>query len=142
MIGLDSLPHLNAFLNALSAVLICMGYLAIRKKKEQAHQRLMITAGIVSAAFLTSYLIYHFNHPVTKFKAKGPVQYVYYFILFTHIILAVINLPMIIITFYRALKGQFEKHRRIARWTFPIWLYVSVTGVVVYVMLYHLYRNG
>ncbi len=142
MIGVDSLPHLNAFLNALSAILICSGYLAIRKKNEQAHKCLMIAAGLVSAAFLTSYVIYHLKHPVTKFKAVGPVRYIYFFVLFTHIVLAAVNLPMVLITFYRAFRGQFEKHRRIARWTFPIWLYVSVTGVIVYVMLYHIYRNG
>lgn len=99
----------------------------------------MIAAFITSSLFLLSYLIYHYNVGSVKFQGQGIVRLIYFAILLTHTILAVTIVPMIFVTFARALKGRFDRHRAIARWTFPIWLYVSVTGVVVYLMLYHLY---
>jgi uncharacterized membrane protein YozB (DUF420 family) len=99
----------------------------------------MISAFVTSTLFLISYLTYHFHHGVTIFPGQGIVRFVYRTILLTHTILAVVIVPMIFVTFARALKGRFDRHRAIARWTFPVWLYVSVTGVVIYLMLYHLY---
>ncbi|HKQ76822.1 MAG TPA: DUF420 domain-containing protein [Blastocatellia bacterium] len=118
-----------------------MGYLFIRQKNMKAHRAFMISAFCASTLFLTSYLIYHFSKELgpTKFQGEGIVRPAYFFILTTHTILAIAIVPMVFVTFSRALKKRFDPHRRIARWTFPIWLYVSVTGVIVYLMLYQLY---
>ena len=128
-------------LNSVSAILLITGYLFIRQKNIKAHRAFMISAFVTSTLFLTSYLIYHFSKELgpTKFQGEGIVRPVYYFILITHTILAVAIVPMVFVTFSRALKKRFDLHRRIARWTLPIWLYVSVTGVIVYLMLYQLY---
>lgn len=139
MITVSELPAVNASLNATSAVLLCLGYYFIRHKQQTAHKACMLGAFGVSTLFLVCYVIYHLNHGATKFPGQGAVRYVYFFILITHTILATVIVPMILTTLYRALRGQFEKHKRIARWTWPLWVYVSVTGVVVYWMLYHLY---
>ncbi len=133
----QDLPTLNASLNAVAATLLMLGYIAIKQKKEELHKKLMISALVVSAAFLTSYLIYHYHVPSKKFPDLGWIKTVYLIILIPHIILAAGMVPMILKTFWHAFRNEREKHRKIARITFPIWMYVSVTGVVVYFMLYH-----
>jgi len=139
VIPLESFPALNACLNSLCAVLLVTGLLFIKKKNITAHKICMISAFVVSSLFLGCYLYYHFHHGSTKFQGQGAVRWFYFALLISHTILAVVNLPLILITFYRAFKDQLDKHRAIAKYSFPIWLYVSVTGVIVYVMLYHLY---
>ena len=135
------LPHLNACLNATSAVLLLSGYSFIRARNVAAHRACQIAALIVSLLFLTSYLIYHYNHGSTRFQGQGFVRPIYFTILTTHTILAVVIVPLIIITLYRALRQDFARHRRIARITLPLWLYVSITGVIVYLMLYQIYPS-
>jgi uncharacterized membrane protein YozB (DUF420 family) len=131
-----SLPAVNATLNATAAVLLLTGYSLIRRKRIQAHKRIMLTAFGVSVAFLICYLVYHFQVGSVPYQKTGPLRTVYYSILLTHTLLAVTVPVLAIITLRRALRGDFKRHRQIARWTFPIWLYVSVTGVIVYLMLY------
>jgi len=133
------LPHLNACLNASSAVLLFTGYFFIRRGKVAAHRACQIAALIVSTLFLASYLTYHYYHGATRFQGTGLVRPLYFTILTTHTILAVVIVPLIAITFYRALRLDFARHRKIARVTLPLWLYVSVTGVIVYLMLYQIY---
>jgi uncharacterized membrane protein YozB (DUF420 family) len=133
------LPHLNASLNATSAVFLVCGYLLIRRGHETAHKRCMIAALICSAAFLTSYVIYHLHAGSRPFSGTGAIRGLYFAILITHVVLAALILPLVIMTATRGLRSQFDRHVRIARWTLPLWLYVSVTGVIVYVMLYQLY---
>lgn len=135
---LRSLPTLNALLNTTCAILLVRGYLLIRQRRIEAHKRTMLAALCVSAAFLASYLIYHYNVGSVRFQKTGAVRTVYLTILLTHTVLAAAVAPMALITVWRAWKGRFDKHRRLARITLPLWLYVSVTGVVVYLMLYHL----
>jgi len=132
------LPSLNAFLNATSAVLLVTGFRFIRQRNIRAHRACMIAAFTVSVLFLLSYLTYHYYVGMTRFPGQGWVRPVYFIILISHTILAALVPFLALVTLSRALKEQFPKHRRIARWTLPIWLYVSVTGVVVYLMLYHL----
>lgn len=136
MISLTDLPTLNAALNSLSAVLLFTGYLFIRAKNREAHRRCMLLACASSVLFLISYLIYHFNVGSVKFQGQGWIRPVYFTILITHTVLATAMVPLVLMTLSRALRARFDAHRRIARWTLPIWLYVSVTGVVVYWMLY------
>ncbi len=136
---LHYLPTLNALLNATSALLLILGVRRIRAKKVEAHKRLMASAFLVSCLFLIFYLVYHFQVGSVGFRGTGWIRYVYFFILITHSVLAALVPPMAIITLYRAWRGDFERHRRIARWTYPIWLYVSFTGVLVYLFLYALY---
>ena len=133
---LDFLPLLNATLNAIATVLLITGYRLIRQKKIQAHRKVMITAFIVSCVFLASYLVHHALAGIITFDKHGWVRDVYLWILGTHTVLAVITPVLAIMTLSRALRGRFERHRAVARWTLPIWLYVSVTGVIVYVLLY------
>src|SRR5262245_36726036 len=133
------LPALNACLNATSAVFLLLGYWQIRQKKIAAHRFFMSAAFLTSVLFLASYLYYHYHHGSTKFQGQGAVRLVYFAILLTHTVLAAVIVPMILLTLRRALKGEFARHRPLARWTLPLWLYVSVTGVVVYLMLYQLY---
>jgi putative membrane protein len=139
--SISQLPALNAILNSVSAILLVTGYIFIRQKKINAHRAVMISAFVTSTLFLTSYLIYHFSKELgpTKFLGEGIIRPVYFFILITHTILAITIVPMVFVTFSRALKKRFAIHRKIARWTLPLWLYVSVTGVIVYLMLYQLY---
>jgi len=134
------LPHLNAALNFTSFLLLVAAFYKIRRGDVQAHRRLMLSALAVSGLFLVSYVVYHAQYGSVRFKGQGAVRAVYFFILVTHVILAAAIVPLVVITLRRALAGDFARHRRIARWTYPLWLYVSVTGVVVYLMLYHLYR--
>ena len=134
----QDLPALNASLNALATVFLVTGWVLIRQKKRTAHRACMLAAFTVSTAFLTSYLIYHFNVGSVPFQKQGLIRTVYLTILLTHTVLAAMVPFLAGISLYRGLKGNYEKHRRIARWTLPIWLYVSVTGVVVYWMLYQM----
>jgi len=121
-------------------MLLACGYAAIRGGKRELHKKLMLTAFCVSCAFLISYLIYHYRvHQMVLFQGQGWIRPVYFTILISHTILAVVIVPLIIITLRRALNEKFEKHRAIARWTLPLWFYVSVTGVIVYFMVYQLY---
>ena len=136
---LTDLPLLNACLNATSATFLCLGYWQIRQKKILLHRLCMSAALLTSTVFLASYLYYHYHHGSTKFQGQGTVRFVYFAILLTHTILAVVIVPLIFVTFARALTGNYRKHKDIARWTLPLWLYVSVTGVLVYLMLYQLY---
>lgn len=133
-----SLPAVNATLNATAAILLVTGYTLIRRKRIQAHKRVMLTAFSISIAFLICYLIYHAQVGSVHYPKTGPIRVVYYSILITHTLLAATVPVLAIITLRRALRGDFVRHRKIARWTFPIWLYVSVTGVIVYLMLYQL----
>ena len=139
----DYLPHLNAVLNSTATVLLIVGYILIRQRREQAHKRVMLSAFGVSIAFLISYLAYHvwpFGEGDTKFPGQGLIRPVYFTILITHIILAAAVPVLAIVTIVLGYRDRRAAHRRWAWWTFPIWLYVSITGVVIYVMRYHLYR--
>jgi len=134
-------PALNAFLNGSSAVLIGTGYYFIKSGRREAHKRMMIAAFVTSTLFLISYLYYHLvlRAGVTHFQGQGIWRPVYFSILISHTFLAAVVVPFILITLYRGLKGKFARHRAIARYTFPIWMYVSVTGVVIFVMLYKIF---
>jgi len=132
------LPVLNACLNSISTVLLGAGYYFIRRREIERHKMSMIAAFVCSCLFLTSYLIYHYHVGSIPFTGQGWIRPVYFTILITHIILAAAIVPLALITLYRAWRGQFDRHKRIARWTWPLWMYVSVTGVVIYVMLYQL----
>jgi uncharacterized membrane protein YozB (DUF420 family) len=135
------LPHLNAVLNSTSALLLLAGLRFIRRGRILAHRNCQVTAVVTSTVFLISYLTYHYYHGATRFAGQGLVRPLYFTILITHTILAVVIVPLILITLYRATRKDFVRHRRIARWTLPLWLYVSVTGVIVYLMLYHIYPS-
>ncbi len=139
--SISDLPAVNATLNGASAVLLALGWKYIHGQNRAAHRVCMLAAFCTSTIFLACYLTYHFStHVLTHFKGAGVIRPIYFTILITHTILAVTIVPLILITLNRALKERYELHRRIARWTLPLWMYVSVTGVVIYVMLYHLYR--
>ena len=131
------LPTVNASLNGAATILLLLGYALIRARKINAHRNTMLAAFLVSMAFLTCYLIYHYFHLSKPFEGTGAVRILYFAILISHIILAIPVPALAGLTIYRGLSGQVEKHRRIAKITFPIWLYVSITGVIIYVMLYH-----
>ena len=132
------LPTINAILNATAAVLLVWGYVLIRRKRVQQHRKVMITAFFVSCAFLVCYLVYHVQVGSVRFLKQGIIRAVYLSILTTHTTLAVAVPVLAVLTLRRGLTGRLNPHRSLARWTLPIWLYVSVTGVVVYLMLYHL----
>lgn len=136
MIPYDALPAVNAALNAVCAVLLVVGFGFIRRRRIAAHRRTMKTAFVVSVLFLASYLTYHAHAGVHRYPGAGPARTVYLAILATHTILAAAVVPLVLRTLYLAGQSRFVEHRRIARWTLPIWFYVSVTGVVVYTMLY------
>jgi putative membrane protein len=138
LIPVSQLPSLNAALNSLSAILLIAGYLFIKSRNIKAHKTCMLAAFASSILFLISYLVYHYQVGSVPFKGQGSIRLVYFTILLTHTILAVTVVPLALVTLFRAFKERFDRHRRIARWTFPIWLYVSVTGVVVYWMLYQI----
>ena len=133
---IHTLPAINASLNAISGVLLVIGYALMRARRIDLHRRVMIAAFFTSSLFLICYLIYHAQVGSVRFTREGFVRPVYFTILITHVTLAATVLPLAIITLTRGLKGRYPRHRAIARWTFPIWLYVSVTGVLVYVLLY------
>lgn len=130
---------LNATLNGISAVLLAAGYTAIRMGKKEAHKKFMISAFGVSCAFLASYLIYHYRVGDVKFQGQGWIRPLYFTILISHIILAAVIVPLILVTLRRAWLERFDKHKLIARWTLPLWFYVSVTGVIIYLMVYQIY---
>jgi putative membrane protein len=136
MIDYSLLPGVNATLNGLAAVLLSAGYVAIRRRRIPVHRACMLAAFCTSTLFLASYLVYHFHSPVHAFQGHGPVRALYYAMLVSHIVLAAAVVPLALITLSRALRRRFVRHRAIARWTLPVWLYVSVTGVLVYLMLY------
>lgn len=136
---ISDLPPINASLNALSALFLLAGFRFILRKNVVAHRRCMLAAFATSTVFLACYLTYHSSAGHVKFSGQGWVRPVYFLLLISHVVLAMTILPLAIITLNRALRERFDSHRKIARWTWPIWMYVSVTGVIVYVMLYHLY---
>lgn len=138
MIPVTSLPHLNALLNSVSAVLLLAGYFFVRRRSLAAHRRCMLAALGSSALFLASYLIYHFSVGSVRFQGQGWPRTVYFAVLVSHTVLATAIAPLVLVTVTRALRRRFDRHRAIARWTLPLWLYVSVTGVVVYWMLYRM----
>ena len=133
---IHDLPAVNASLNALSGVLLLIGFALIKARRIELHRRFMIAAFTASALFLVCYVVYHAQVGSVRFTREGFVRPLYFTILITHVTLAVILVPLAVVTITRGLKGRYPQHRRIARWTFPIWLYVSVTGVLVYVLLY------
>jgi len=135
-------PTVNAALNGLSAVFLLVAYRAIRRLDVARHRRWMLAAATTSAMFLASYLAYHARVGSVRFLGTGAARAVYFTVLVSHTVLAVAVLPLVLRTLYLGLKRRDDRHRRIAKWTFPIWLYVSLTGVVVYLMLYHLYPHG
>ena len=132
------LPAVNASLNATSSVLLATGWVFIRRREISRHRACMLAAFVTSALFLTSYLVYHAKVGSVPYPGQGALRTIYYAILLTHVLLAASILPLALVTLSRALAARFDRHTRIARWTVPIWLYVSVTGVVIYVMLYRL----
>ena len=136
---ISDLPAVNATLNATSAFFLVAGYVLIRRGHISLHKRSMLAALTSSALFLTCYVIYHLNTGSRPFQGQGVARFVYFSILISHVLLAVTILPLALTTAARGLKAQYERHVRIARWTLPLWLYVSVTGVVIYLMLYQLY---
>jgi putative membrane protein len=139
MLSVTDLPALNAALNATSAILLTSGYRCIRRRQITAHKRCMLAACATSALFLLSYLTYHYYVGSMPFRGQGWVRPLYFTILISHTILAAAIVPLALTTLFRAWKADFRKHARLARWTLPIWLYVSVTGVIIYVMLYQLF---
>ena len=137
--SIHDLPALNATLNAVCALLLATGYVLVRRRRLEAHRRVMLAALACSTVFLTSYLVYHAQVGSVRFRGTGPVRQVYLAILASHTVLAAAIVPLVLVTLVRALGRRFDRHRRIARVTLPLWGYVSVTGVVVYWMLYRLY---
>jgi uncharacterized membrane protein YozB (DUF420 family) len=137
-VTVSDLPALNATLNATTAILLVIGWTLIKRGRWTAHRAVMITAFATSTLFLISYLTYHAQVGSVRFSKSGAIRLVYFTILLTHTILAATIVPMVLITLSRGLRGKYDRHRRIARWTLPLWLYVSVTGVIVYLMLYRL----
>lgn len=142
MLTVEQLPALNATLNGLAAAMLVVGWILIKQRREIAHRNTMLAAFGVSAVFLVSYLVYHYHVGSVKFTGPPAVRAVYLAILLSHIVLAAAVPVLALITIYLGLTNRRAKHRRFARWTFPIWLYVSITGVVIYVMLYHLYPSA
>ena len=132
---LSYLPRFHAILNSLTTLFLITGYMLIRNGKISQHRFCMITALVLSATFLISYVTYHITNPPASYGGEGIIRSVYFFILITHIILAIVIVPMVLVTVSRALRERFDKHKRIARWTLPVWLYVTTTGVVVYLMM-------
>ncbi|HKW66293.1 MAG TPA: DUF420 domain-containing protein [Terriglobales bacterium] len=142
MLDYTAFPAINATLNGTSAVLIVTGRGLIKRGRVAAHRACMVAAVVCSTLFLLCYLYYHAHAGVIRFQGQGLVRPVYFSILISHMILAAVIVPLVIITLARAWRGTFDRHRAIARWTFPVWLYVSVTGVVIYVMVYRLYAGA
>ena len=132
---LSFMPGVNAALNASSATLLVLGLAAIRRGRRELHRRLMVSAFAASAVFLVGYVLYHYAHGDTQYQGEGAIRIVYFAVLITHVLLSIVMLPMILTTFYLAARERFATHKKLARWTLPIWLYVSVTGVVIYFML-------
>jgi len=131
----EYLPYLNSFLNALTSIFLILGFRAIKRGNKQLHKKIMLGAGFLSAVFLVSYLLYHHFHGDTKFMGTGMIRASYFIILISHIILSMAQVPLILFTFYLAFKKKWSLHKRVAKITFPIWLYVSVTGVIIFMYL-------
>lgn len=144
MLTITNLTHVNAALNGVTIVFLALGLYFIRHRQRDRHRLCMIAATLVSAAFLVTYLIYHFNAGLAKFGGEGTIRPIYFTLLVAHVLVAIVITPLVPLTLYRALTGQFEGHKRIARWTWPLWMYVALSGVVIYVMAVHLYpyRGG
>ncbi|HJN89060.1 MAG TPA: DUF420 domain-containing protein [Verrucomicrobiota bacterium] len=137
---IQNLPLINACLNALATVLLMFGFVFIKKGNKIAHRNCMVSALATSAVFLACYLVYHFNtEVVTRFVEPAWFRPIYLVLLLTHVVLAVVILPLIFMTFSRAFKERFEQHKKIARWTWPLWMYVSITGVLIYLLLYQIF---
>ncbi len=136
--SVEQMPLLNATLNGCTAILLALGYIFIKSGNRIAHRRCMVSAILTSVCFLTSYLIYHALHGSTPYTKEGISRIIYFTILISHTILAVVMLPLIVMAIVHAVRENFEKHKQLVRWAWPIWIYVSVTGVVIYVMLYRL----
>jgi len=134
-LNLNFLPLVNAIINGTTSVLIILAVLAIKKGNKNLHKKIMLTALFLSICFLVSYILYHSTNESTKYGGEGVIKYVYYFILLTHILLSAIIVPLVLITLSRALTEKFDKHKKIARITFPLWLYVTISGVLVYVLI-------
>lgn len=132
------LPLVNATLNGIATTLLIVGYISIRQRRIERHRAAMVGAFLTSALFLVSYVVYHANAGSRPFTGRGPIRAVYFAILISHIVLAAAVPLLATLTLWRALRERFDRHARIARWTLPVWLYVSVTGILVYVMLYHM----
>ena len=139
MLNISDLPAVNATLNGIAGLFLLAGYLQIRRGKREMHKRCMLGALTSSTLFLISYVVYHAHIGSRPFPGVGPVRVVYFVILVTHVTLAVTIVPLALVTAARGLRDQFARHVAIARWTFPIWMYVSVTGVIIYLMLYRMY---
>ncbi len=133
------LPHVNATLNGISTILLLIGFVLIKMGRKEAHRKTMISAIVVSAVFLVSYLTYHFTAPIFVFPGTGWAIPAYYTLLISHVILATVVTPMVVVTAWWALHGQFERHKRLARWTWPVWIFVTTSGIAVYAILYHVY---
>jgi len=142
MLTIEDLPHLNAILNTITFLLLVIGFTLIKLGYKNFHRIVMLTAITVSAIFLVSYLIYHFTSPVFVFPGTGWTIPAYYLLLVSHVILAMIVTPMVVVVAWFALKGVFEKHKKFARWVWPMWLYVTGSGVAVYIILYHIYPTN
>ncbi|MBI3006626.1 MAG: DUF420 domain-containing protein [Ignavibacteriales bacterium] len=140
MISISDLPLLNALLNSSSAVFLVIGHRFMKKGNIPAHRACMIAVFVLSGLFLTSYLVYHYHHGSEPFRGEGWIRPVYFTILLSHTVLATAIVPLAIVTLRRGLQGKYDLHRKIAKWTYPVWLYVSVTGVMIYVMLYQVFR--
>jgi uncharacterized membrane protein YozB (DUF420 family) len=137
-VSVTDLPALNASLNALATLFLLAGYVCVRRQKILAHRACMLAALATSALFLTSYLIYHYNVGSRPFTGTGAIRVVYFAVLISHVLLAIAIVPLVLVTVSRALTRRFDRHRRIARITWPLWMYVSITGVIVYAMLYRM----
>jgi len=136
---LTDLPPVNASLNALSALFLTLGFVFIKKGRKNAHRNCMVAAFVTSTIFLVCYLVYHFHAGRTVFREPAWMRPIYLTLLLTHTVLAVVIVPLVLLTLHRAIKERFELHKKIARWTWPIWMYVSVTGVVIYLLLYQIF---
>lgn len=134
------LPPFHASLNAITAVILVVALYFIKNKQIENHRKAIYAALVTSGLFLLSYVLYHFTTPETRYGGEGPLRMVYFFLLLTHIFLAATSLPFILLTFIRAYTNQFERHRKMARWVFPVWLYVAVTGPICYLMLMPYYK--
>lgn len=134
------LPHLNAVLNTTTAALLMVGFFAIRRRNIPLHRLSMLASFTLGSLFLVSYVLYHLSNESTKFGGEGAIRYVYFFVLISHIVLSVVVVPFVLLALYYALSGQYARHKKTVRWAFPIWLYVSVTGVIAYLMISPYYQ--
>ena len=139
MLSISFLPHLNAILNAIAACFLASGFMFIKAGNRDAHRLCMVIALVISSLFLISYVVHRFYVPIFVFQGHGSIRIFYYILLISHVFLAIIIVPLIAVTVVRALRKKFTAHKKIAKWTWPIWMYVSISGIIVYLMLYQLY---